>query len=163
MLSLVRKLFWNAVLILAVVYGLYYFKIWPFKENVASPQFLKEKYCTTGPKTDDIAICDCIVERAVYDLKHRFTEKELSELEGNRAQMAYALHKSLEVVKPEAIKCLKDYGQEAAWDKFVHNLMALDTKVLSALGDLAGKGVDKAKEELEGGKQDKAVIDKKYQ
>jgi hypothetical protein len=161
MIRLIKKIFWNLLLLAIVIYGLYYFKVWPFKENVASTEYLKSKYC----KADDpisTATCDCIVERVSFDIDRRFSVDERKELESNRAKMAYALQKSLKSIQPEAMKCLKDQGQEAAWDAFIHDLVSLDNALLGKATDLLEKGAEKAKEKIEQTKTDKADIDKKY-
>jgi hypothetical protein len=110
------------VLILAGIYALYYFKIWPFKENVAGIEYLTEKYCGKKDAPRETAICDCIVRSAEMDIKNRFSEKEYAEIQENRARSAYALHKSLNAIRPDMERCLREQGQEGTWDQNVDHL-----------------------------------------
>ena len=71
------RLFWNLALIAACIFALYYFKVWPFKQNVAGIEYLTDKYCGKKDAPRETAICDCIVRSAEMDMKTRFNEKNM--------------------------------------------------------------------------------------
>jgi hypothetical protein len=165
MFGLIRFLFtgWmlRILIILAVVYGLYFYQIWPFNKNVANMEYLEEKYCQSDDLQDQ-AICDCVLKRVKKDMNNRFTNSELEEIKGDRMKSAYALQKSLEEVKESAKYCLEEKGQTEAWRKFTTELATLDNKLLGTVGNLVNKGADLLNDEWESRKQEKSLIDAKY-
>lgn len=159
---MIRRLFWNLVLIAGIIYGLYYFKIWPFKDNVAGFEYLKGKYCDKRDAPRETAICDCIVRAAELDMKNRFGESEFEKVQDDRAKSAYALQKSLKAIKPEAMRCLQQQGQDSAWDIFVTNIAALDNDLLKKAKEVLSSGAEKVENLWQEKKADKEAIDKKY-
>ena len=165
MISIIKFLFTGWILriliVLALIYGLYFFHVWPFNQNVSNISFLEEKYCNAGDEESQ-AICDCILSRASADLNKRFTEDELLEINEDRLKSAYSLQKSLLVVKESAEKCLEDKNQKEAWAQFTRDLATLDNNFLGQVGDLINQGVDQLKEEWDSRKTEKLEIDAKY-
>jgi hypothetical protein len=156
------RLFWNLVLLAAGVFALYYFKIWPFKENVAGIAYLTDKYCGKKDAPRESAICDCIVRSAEMDMKNRFNEKEFAEIQENRARSAYALQKSIHAIKPDIERCLREQGQEAAWDQFINDLSTLDEPLLKKAKSALDSGAVKLKDLWKDHAAEKAGIDERY-
>lgn len=159
---MIKRIFWNLVFIAAVIYGLYYFKVWPFKNNVAGFEYLRGKYCEQQDAPRKTAICDCIVRAAELDMKTRFKEAEYAAVQADRASSAYALQKSLTSIKPDAMRCLKQQGQDSAWDFFVTDLATLDNELLKKAKGILSSGADKIETLWQDKKAEKAAIDKKY-
>jgi hypothetical protein len=156
------RLFWNLVLIAAGIFALYYFKIWPFKQNVAGIEYLTDKYCGKKDAPRETAICDCIVRSAEMDMKTRFNEKEYAEIQEDRARSAYALQKSIHAIRKDIDRCLHEQGQEAAWDQFVNDLSILDEPLLKKAKIALDSGAVKLKEMWKDHAAEKAKIDEKY-
>lgn len=156
------RLFWNLVLLLAGVFALYYYKIWPFKENVASIEYLTDKYCGKKDAPRESAICDCIVRSAEMDMKNRFSNKEYTAIQADRAKAAYALQKSIHAIKPDIERCLHEQGQEAAWGQFVNDLSTLDEPLLKKAKTVLDSGAHKMKNLWNDHAAEKAGIDKLY-
>ena len=165
MYSIIKFLFtgWmlRILVVLALVYGLYFYKVWPFDKNVSNLDFLEEKYCNSENEESQ-AICECILVKVKADLETRFTKEELKDLKSDRLKSAYSLQKSLESVKASAQNCLEEKGEENAWRRFTTDLATLDNKFLGKIGDLVNKGVDKLKAEWDSRKKEKLEIDSKY-
>lgn len=159
---MIRRLIWNLIFITAGIYALYYFKVWPFKENVAGTEYLKSKYCDKKDAPRETAICDCIIRAAELDMQNRFGAEGLKEIQEDRAKSAYALQKSLAVIKPEALRCLKQQGQDAAWDQFVSDLATLDNPLLKKAKEILSTGAEKLEDAWKEKKTEKASIDSKY-
>ena len=160
--TMIRKIFWNLVLVLGVIACLYYFKIWPFKENVAGTEYLKNKYCNKQDAPKETAICDCIVRAAEFDMETRFGKKDMEEIQADRAKSAYALQKSLKAIKQDAKRCLQQQGQETAWDDFVSDLTTLDNPILKKAKGVLTTGAEKIEGLWGEGKERKKEIDEKY-
>lgn len=160
--GMIRKIFWNLVLLIGIIAGLYYFKIWPFKENVAGTEYLKNKYCNKQDAPRETAICDCIVRAAELDMEVRFGKENMAKIQADRAKSAYALQKSLKAIKAEAQRCLQQQGQEKAWDEFVADLSALDNPILKKAKGILSTGADKIETLWGEGKESKKEIDEKY-
>ena len=156
------RLFWNLVLVAACIFALYYFKVWPFKQNVAGIEYLTDKYCGKKDAPRETAICDCIVRGAEMDMKTRFNEKEYAEIQKDRARSAYALQKSIHAIRPDIDRCLHEQGQEAAWDQFVNDLSTLDEPLLKKAKIALDSGAVKLKEMWKDHAAEKAKIDEKY-
>jgi hypothetical protein len=156
------RLFWNLALIAACIFALYYFKVWPFKQNVAGIEYLTDKYCGKKDAPRETAICDCIVRSAEMDMKTRFNEKEYAEIQKDRARSAYALQKSIHAIRPDIDRCLHEQGQEAAWDQFVNDLSTLDEPLLKKAKIALDSGAVKLKEMWKDHASEKAKIDEKY-
>jgi hypothetical protein len=159
---MIRKLFWNLVLIIGIIAGLYYFKIWPFKENVAGTEYLKNKYCNKQDAPKETAICDCIVRAAELDMQTRFSKSEMVDIQGDRAKSAYALQKSLKAIKSDAQRCLEQQGQETAWNDFVSDLSTLDNPILKKAKSFLSDGAEKVENIWNDSKDGKKQIDSKY-
>lgn len=159
---MIRRLIWNLIFIAAGIYALYYFKIWPFKQNVAGTAYLRDKYCDKKDAPRETAICDCIVRPAELDMQNRFGKQGMEEIQEDRAKSAYALQKSLAVIKPEAMRCLQQQGQEQAWDQFVSDLATLDNPLLKKAKSILSSGAEKVEDLWKEKKAEKAEIDKKY-
>lgn len=168
MLGLLRFLFsglmFKLLLVAGIIFGLYYFNIWPFNKNVADLDFLKEKYCSESAlaNPENAAICDCIVKKAEADIKKRFTEKQLDSIKKDKLKMAYVLQKSMEKLKTRSQICLEDRQQPQAMKKFTTDLATLDNEVLGKVGGLLNSGVDLLKEKWKNRESEKEAIDEKY-
>lgn len=165
MISIIKFLFTGWILriliVLTLIYGLYFFHVWPFNQNVSSVHFLEDKYCSAEDAQSQ-AICDCILSRVSEDLSKRFTKEELIEINEDRLKSAYSLQKSLFAVRESAEKCLEDKRQKDAWGQFTRDLATLDNNFLGQVGDLINQGVDQLKEEWDSRKTEKLEIDAKY-
>ncbi len=149
------------LIVAAVIYGLYFYQIWPFNKNVANMEYLQNKYCqNTEPQAQ--AICNCVLQKVQKDWDNRFTKEERDALANDRLKGAYALQRSMQIIKVDAQDCLKKRGQEPAWRQFTTDLATLDNKLLGKIGGLVNSGVDMLKEEWESRKEEKAEIDSKY-
>jgi hypothetical protein len=156
------RIFWNLVLVAAGIFALYYFKIRPFKENVAGIEYLTGKYCGKKDAPKESAICDCIVRSAEMDMKTRFGEKEYTEIQNDRAKAAYALQKSIHAIRPDIDRCLREQGQEAAWDQFINDLSTLDEPLLKKAKTALDSGAVKLKDLWKDHAKEKAGIDERY-
>lgn len=156
------RIFWYLILLAAGVFVLYYFKIWPFKKNVAGIEYLTDKYCGKKDAPRESAICDCIVRSAEMDMKNRFNEKEYAEIQEDRARSAYALQKSIHAIRPDINRCLREQGQEAAWQQFIDDLSTLDEPLLKKAKTTLDSGASKLKEMWNDHKSEKAGIDERY-
>jgi len=161
-LRFMKRLFWNLVLLAAGIFALYYFKIWPFKVNVAGIEYLTDKYCGKKDAPRESAICDCIVRSAEMDMKNRFNEKEYAEIQEDRARSAYALQKSIHAIRPDVDRCLREQGQEAAWDQFMNDLSTLDEPLLKKAKGALDSGAVKLKELWKDHAAEKVGIDERY-
>lgn len=152
------------LLVVAIIFGLYYFNIWPFNKNVADLDYLKEKYCSEQARKDpeSAAICDCIVKKAEADIKKRFTADEMEAAKNDKLKMAYILQKSIEKQKERSKICLEDANQPQAMRKFTTDLASLDNEVLGKIGSLINSGVDVLKEKWKNREGEKNDIDAKY-
>jgi len=156
------RIFWNLVLVAAGIFALYYFKIRPFKENVAGIEYLTGKYCGKKDAPKESAICDCIVRSAEMDMKTRFGEKEYTEIQNDRAKAAYALQKSIHAIRPDIDRCLREQGQEEAWDQFINDLSTLDEPLLKKAKTALDSGAVKLKDLWKDHAKEKAGIDERY-
>lgn len=168
MVGLLRFLFggfmFKILLVVALIFALYYFNIWPFNKNVADLDFLEEKYCSPSAASDpeNAAICDCIVKKAAADIKKRFSASEIEEIRKDKLKMAYVLQKSMEKLKPRSEICLEDKKQPGAMKKFTTDLASLDNELLGKAGSLISSGVDLLKEKWKNRESEKEAIDQKY-
>jgi hypothetical protein len=95
-------------------------------------------------------------------MKNRFSEKEYAEIQENRARSAYALHKSLNAIRPDMERCLREQGQEGAWEQFVNDLSTLDEPLLKKAKTTLDSGANKLKELWKDHAAEKSVIDEHY-
>jgi len=157
-----KRIFFKILLILlltgAAVFGLYYFKIGPFKNNIAHIEVIKEKYCNGNTPE----ICDCIVKKLEADIKTRFTISEISEMKSDRIQCAYVYQKSMVKISDEAKSCLKTTGNEKLWGIFIKETLQLNNAVTEKIEDLLKEGKTAIDEKIDDVKGKKEDLDSRY-
>lgn len=149
------------LILLALIGTLYYFHIWPFRQNVASVEFQENKYCEQEDP-EKTAICNCIVQPLRADIDRRFNKAEQDSMLTDRLKGAYVLEKSLQVIKPSAQACLKEKGFPEGWAHFTDNLASLDNKYLKMAAEKLRSGADYLKEQWKSRTGEKKEIDEKY-
>jgi len=119
------KFFFRILLIVAVIAAIYYFVVKKSDNNstsnsgepVTTESFFgnasisaMHKKCGNGTAKD--AKCACIVNPIYTDLRTRYTDLGLKDLEENNVLMLNEIRKSLKKSYPEIESCLKEHGSE---------------------------------------------------
>ena len=86
---------------------------------------LKAKYCTEQPRS---AKCECIIEPIYQDIRQKYTEKEIEELQKHKAKSMAVILNSARKKREEIRICLKESNSENQWDEFVDDLKDSDVK-----------------------------------
>ena len=157
--KLLYKLLGILVLAGVVIYLMFHFGLGPFKENPVSISTLESKYCQSKPERNK---CDCIVNILKKDLKSRWTESELEEMEGQRSTMAYLLKKSFEVRNDEITACLAKRGAEEELREFNQNFVPIENDLLEEMTKLKDDISDRARNILDSLTSKKETIDERY-
>lgn len=167
MIGLLKFLFsgwiFKLLIVVAGIYSLYYFKIWPFQQDVADIQYLKKKYCGESNSKQDKQICNCIITKLENDLKKRFSASDLDEFKKDRLRNAYVLQKSMEKIKTRSKVCLEENNEPEAWGTFVRDLATLDNDFLGKIGDWVNSGADVLKEKWNERQEERKLIDEKFE
>ncbi|QQS31049.1 MAG: hypothetical protein IPM47_09075 [Sphingobacteriales bacterium] len=119
------KFFFRIVIIVAIIAAIYYFLTnknektnTPDNNNTVSTESIfgdtaisvMHKKCNNGTSKD--TKCVCLVNPVYTDLRTRYTELGLKELEDNKVLMLNEIRKSLKKTYPEIESCLKQRGSE---------------------------------------------------
>lgn len=157
-----RQLFFKLLVIVllvgAAIFGLYYFKIGPFKSNVAHIETIKEKYCQ-GQTPE---ICNCIVSKLAQDINSRFSPSEMEAMRTDRLQCAYVFQKSMSKINASAKECLKTTDSENLWKVFIKETLQIDHAVTDKIEALLKEGKTAIDDSMNEVKDKKGVIDNKY-
>ncbi len=158
-----KNLFYKVLIILLLfctaIYGLYYFKVGPFIENVAHIDVIRERECFK--KNTDIT-CECIVKLLEKDISSRFNKSEIEKMKDDRSQSAYVFQKSMSAISNQAKECLKNKGQENLWRAFIKSTLQLDNSLVNGIENLIEKGKTNFDEKLNHTQCVKDNIDNKY-
>ncbi len=87
-------------------YALFHYGIWPFDKKIESFEAIENKFCPSDP-----LICNCIVQTLDKDIKSRFTQEELKELDENSLKFQYVVQKSTQARQAEILSCLGEQNQ----------------------------------------------------
>lgn len=157
-----KRIFFKLLVILlllaAAIFGLYYFKIGPFKKNLAHIEVIKSKYCSG----DSPEICDCIVQKLETDIRGRFSEEEIIEMREDRIKCAYVFQKSLSEISDEAKSCLKKTDNEKLWGIFIKETLQVNNAVTDKIENLLKEGKTVLDEKVDDVKGKKEELDGRY-
>jgi hypothetical protein len=141
--------------------GLLYYKgIGPFEKNHADPDRMREKYCEK--ENEHPHICSCIYQQLEKDIQARFNEDERKKLLDDRFEWAYVINRSLSVIKPKALECLKKDKAENEWRVFINDLLLIDNELYKEAGNLVNEQKERLFSSKEGKLERKEKIDKRY-
>lgn len=152
------KIIIACLLLGGAVFGLYYFEIGPFKNNIAHIEVIKAKYC--NGETPEI--CDCIVAKLEVDIKTRFTSEEIIEMKMDRVQCAYVYQKSMTKIADESKLCLKESNNEHLWGVFIKETLQLNNAVTEKVEELLEDGKSMLDDKMNDFKGKKENLDNRY-
>ncbi len=117
------------VLILLVIIGLaYYLFVFsnifkgPGEHTKYSIDNLKQKYCSQINTHSDSLKCFIVVTPIYNDIKSRYTNEELLELEKNPVEYFKILNKAIKRNKKDILKNLAKNKEQEIWDNFINDL-----------------------------------------
>lgn len=157
-----KQVFFKIIIIILIIaggiFGLYYYQIGPFKENLAHINVIQNTYCEGATPE----ICDCIVSKLNMDINNRFSKEEILEMKEDRIQSAYVFQKSMSKISTEAKGCLKEKDKEELWGFFIKETLKLNNKVTHTIEELFSGGKTLFDEKINETKGKKEKIDQRY-
>jgi len=116
------------LLISIVIFGLLYYVfifsniLKPNSHKKYSIESIKEKFCTDMQTFNDSVRCELIIDPIYNDIKSKFTEEQLLDLEKNPVEYFNVLNDAIKRNKKDILKNLAKNKQEQLWNKFISDL-----------------------------------------
>lgn len=146
------------VLIAAGAYFLYFGKSSLIKDNVATIDYLKEKYCEDPSSTK----CACIVMKLESDIKNRFNEEEIASMKEDRFYSALVLKKTIKAQSNNIQSCVDDKGEPKAFQDFKNDFIPIQNKYLEEAGEMGRNAKEKVKGKIQDFIQKNKDVDSRY-
>ncbi len=126
--SVLKKIIRTVLVIIAVLGLVYYIFLF---SNIMRPagehskfsiDNIKEKYCSNMVTHKDSVKCEFIITPIYDDIKSRYTNDELLELERNPVEYFKIINQSIKRNKADIMKNLAKNKEQQIWDNFINDL-----------------------------------------
>lgn len=128
LISVLKKII-RTVLVIIAILGLAYY-VFLFSNMFKAPgehanfsiDNIKQKYCSNMITHSDSVKCFMIIEPIYNDIKSKYTEEELLDLERNPIEYFKVLNQAIKRNKGDIIKNLSKNKEQQIWENFINDL-----------------------------------------
>ncbi|MBN2664338.1 MAG: hypothetical protein JXR68_11865 [Bacteroidales bacterium] len=128
LVSVLKKVIRTVLVIIAILGLAYYVFLFSnmFKDPNQHANFsidnIKQKYCSNIVTHSDSVKCYMIVDPIYNDIKSKYTEEELLDLERNPIEYLKVLNQAINRNKSDILKNLSKNKEQQIWDNFINDL-----------------------------------------